>query len=190
MLGVIQSFGEHLPAACQNTHQEAWAVFEPFLVKYGSEYSICERTTRVLRLGLTFFGPATLPILPSVLARMASCFEATGFSSYLWMAGKIIGRFGNEEDPTLRSAFQDIFERASNKLVLMLQEKPAEMMPDGEHEAVNRFQGILIDQQYSPRRLLADASADDRLRARRLLPFTCLPHRIPRGNGRANARTL
>ncbi|KAI0660358.1 ARM repeat-containing protein [Cubamyces menziesii] len=130
MLGVIQSFGEHLPAACQNTHQEAWAVFEPFLVKYGSEYSICERTTRVLRLGLTFFGPATLPILPSVLARMASCFEATGFSSYLWMAGKIIGRFGNEEDPTLRSAFQDIFERASNKLVLMLQEKPAEMMPD------------------------------------------------------------
>ncbi|OSC99478.1 ARM repeat-containing protein [Trametes coccinea BRFM310] len=130
MLGVIQSFGEHLPTACQNTHQEAWAVFEPFIAKYGSEYPICERTTRVLRLGLTFFGSATLPILPSVLSRMASSFEATGFSSYLWMAGKVVGRFGNEEDPALRTAFKDVYERASNKLVTMLQEKPPQMIPD------------------------------------------------------------
>ena len=40
MLGVIQSFGDELPAVCQNTHQEAWTVFEPFLVKYGAEYPI------------------------------------------------------------------------------------------------------------------------------------------------------
>ncbi|KAI8980731.1 ARM repeat-containing protein [Trametes punicea] len=130
MLGVIQSFGEHLPTACHNTHREAWAVFEPFLIKYGSEYPICERTTRVLRLGLTFFGSAALPILPSVLARMASCFEATGFSSYLWFTGKVVGRFGNEEDPALRAAFKDVYERASNKLVTMLQEKPPQMIPD------------------------------------------------------------
>ncbi|KAH9846826.1 ARM repeat-containing protein [Lenzites betulinus] len=130
MLGVIQAVGEHLPASCQNTHQEAWAVFEPFLAKYGSEYPICERTTRVLRLALTFFGNALLPILPSVLSRMVSCFEATGFSSYLWMAGKIVGRFGNEEDPTLRLAFKDVYERASNKLVLLLQDKTPQMIPD------------------------------------------------------------
>ncbi|KAI9060580.1 ARM repeat-containing protein [Trametes sanguinea] len=130
MLGVIQSFGEHLPTACQNTHREAWAVFEPFIAKYGSEYPICERTTRVLRLGLTFFGSATLPILPSVLSRMASSFETTGFSSYLWMAGKVVGRFGNEEDPALRAAFKEVYERASNKLVTMLQEKPPQMIPD------------------------------------------------------------
>ncbi len=131
MLGVIGSFGEQLPAACQNTHQEAWAVFEPFLIKYGAEYSICERTTRVLRLGLTFFGPVTLPILPSVLTRMVNCFETTGFSSYLWMAGKIVGRFGNEEDPALRAAFKEVYERASSKLVTILQEKLPQMIPDG-----------------------------------------------------------
>ncbi|OJT10098.1 hypothetical protein TRAPUB_13454 [Trametes pubescens] len=130
MLGVIGSFGEQLPAACQNTHQEAWAVFEPFLIKYGAEYSICERTTRVLRLGLTFFGPVTLPILPSVLTRMVNCFETTGFSSYLWMAGKIVGRFGNEEDPALRAAFKEVYERASSKLVTILQEKLPQMIPD------------------------------------------------------------
>ncbi|KAI0778461.1 ARM repeat-containing protein [Trametes elegans] len=130
MLGVIQSFGEHLPSACQNTHQEAWSVFEPFIVKYGAEYSICERATRVLRLGLTFFGPVTLPILPSVLHRMVSSFETTGFSSYLWLAGKVIGRFGNEEDPALRAAFKEVYERSSNKLVSILQEKPPQMIPD------------------------------------------------------------
>ncbi|KAI0361316.1 ARM repeat-containing protein [Trametes cingulata] len=130
MLGVIQSFGEQLPAACQHTHQEAWAVFEPFLAKYGSEYPICERTTRVLRVGLTFFGATALPIMPSVLTRMASCFESTGFSSYLWMASKIIGRFGNEEDPALRAAFKDVYERSSNKLVSILHEKHPQQIPD------------------------------------------------------------
>ncbi|KAI0756727.1 ARM repeat-containing protein [Daedaleopsis nitida] len=130
MLGVIQSFGEQLPPTCHNTHQEAWLVLEPFLVKYGSEYPICERTTRVLRLGLMFFGAATLPTIPSVLSRMASCFETTGFSSYLWMASKIIGRFGNEEDPSVRAAFKEVYERSSNKLVAILQEKTPQMIPD------------------------------------------------------------
>ncbi|EJF66951.1 ARM repeat-containing protein [Dichomitus squalens LYAD-421 SS1] len=130
MMTVIQSFGEQLPAACQNTHQEAWAVFEPFLVKYGSEYPVCERTTRVLRQGLNFFGSAVLPIVPSVLTRMAALFESYGFSSYLWMAGKLIGRFGDEEDPRVRSAFKEVYERSSNKLVAILNEKSPQVIPD------------------------------------------------------------
>ena len=132
MLAVIQSFGEELPAACQNTHQEAWAVFEPFLVKYGSEYPICERTTRVLRLGLNLFGSAILPIVPSVLTRMSTLFELTGFSSFLWLAGKLVGRFGDEENPAVRAAFKEVYERSSNKLVAILHEKSPQMIPDGK----------------------------------------------------------
>ncbi|KAH9944146.1 ARM repeat-containing protein [Epithele typhae] len=130
MLGVVQSFGEQLPTACQNTHQEAWAVFEPFLEKYGGDYPICERTTRVLRAGLTFFGASVLPITPSVLSRMGACFETTGFSSYLWLAGKLVGRFGEEGDPAIRAAFKDVYERASNKMVALLHEKTPQMIPD------------------------------------------------------------
>ncbi|OBZ78618.1 Uncharacterized protein C11G11.07 [Grifola frondosa] len=130
MLGVIDTFGEQLPAACQNTYQEAWAVFDPFIAKYGSDYQITERTTRVLRLGLKFFGPAVRPILPSVLLRMSTAFEATGLSSYLWISSKIVGAFGNEEDPALRAAFRDVLERSSKKLVLILQEKPPSSIPD------------------------------------------------------------
>ena len=129
---VVQSFGEQLPVACQNTHQEAWAVFEPFIAKYGSEYPICERTTRVLREGLKFFGSAALSVTPAILTRMALSFEATGFSSYLWLAGKLVGRFGEEEDVALRAAFKDVYERSSNKMVAILQEKSPSMIPDRE----------------------------------------------------------
>ena len=132
MLGVIQSFGEQLPTSCQNTYQEAWAVFDPFIAKYGTDYHVCERTTRVLRLGLGFFGSATLPIIPSVLTRLGTSFETTGFSSYLWLVGKVVARFGNEEDPAVRVAFKDVYERSSTKLVAILQERAPQMIPDGQ----------------------------------------------------------
>ncbi|OCH94769.1 ARM repeat-containing protein [Obba rivulosa] len=130
MLGVVQTFGDELPVACQNSPQEAWAFFDPFIARYGSNYQICERTTRVLRLGLTFFGSAVRPLLPAVLKRMAAAFESTGFSSYLWIAGKIVGRFGNDEDPMLRAAFAEILERSSSKLVILLQDKTPASIPD------------------------------------------------------------
>ncbi|KAH9837030.1 ARM repeat-containing protein [Rhodofomes roseus] len=130
MLGVIQTFGEDLPVACQNSVQEGWSFFDPFIVKYGSDYAICERITRVLRLALTFFGGRARPILPFVLKRMSDAFEVTGFSSYLWIVGKIIGRFGNDEDPALRAALKEVFEHSSNKLVQLLQEKTPASIPD------------------------------------------------------------
>ncbi|PCH33868.1 ARM repeat-containing protein [Wolfiporia cocos MD-104 SS10] len=130
MLGVIDSFGEELPAACQNSAQEAWVFFDPFIAKYGSDYQICERATRVLRLGLAFFGSTARPVLPSVLTRMSASFEATGFSSYLWIIGKIVGLFGNEENPALRVAFKAAFESTSNNLVSLLQQKAPANIPD------------------------------------------------------------
>jgi len=131
MLHVIHSFGEELPAACQNSCEEAWSVFDSFIAKYGSDYDIAERTTRVLRHGVNLFGNAALPVAPSVVARMSFAFETTGFPSYLWIAGKIIGRFGNEENETLRLSFQEIYERSTNKVVSLLQLKSPRDMPDG-----------------------------------------------------------
>lgn len=132
MLAVIDTFGQELPAACQNSCSEAWVVFDAFLSKYGAEYWVCERVSRVLRLGLNFFGSAAKPILPSVLSRMSAAFEVTGFASYLWIASKTIGHFGNEADPVLRAAFEQVFERTSNKLVSMLQDTPPSQIPDGQ----------------------------------------------------------
>ena len=62
MLAVIETFGDELPAACHGTCQEAWAIFDQLITKSGSDYSLCERISRVLRLGINFFGDAVLPI--------------------------------------------------------------------------------------------------------------------------------
>ncbi|KAG7099161.1 hypothetical protein E1B28_001032 [Marasmius oreades] len=130
MLNVIRSFGEELPAACHNTCKEAWTIFDQFIVKYGTDADLAERVTRVLRHGLSFFDTAVREIGAAVVARMSFAFEATGFSSYLWIAGKIIGRFGDQEDPELRGSFQEIYERSTNNLASTLQVKAAGTIPD------------------------------------------------------------
>ncbi|KAF7347911.1 hypothetical protein MVEN_01549000 [Mycena venus] len=79
MLHVIQGFGEELPPACQTSCRDAWNVLDAFLVKYGADYNIAERTTRVIRHGITLFGDTALPVVPLVVARMSFAFEATGY---------------------------------------------------------------------------------------------------------------
>lgn len=131
MLAVIDTFGEQLPTACRNSCQEAWAIFEPFVAKYGSDFVLCERATRVIRLGLNFFGDATLPVVVSVLSRMTVSFDSTGLPSYVWIAGKVIGRFGSEKDPALRAAFKNAFEGVSAKVLRILSEQSPNQVPDG-----------------------------------------------------------
>ncbi|ETW87387.1 hypothetical protein HETIRDRAFT_431738 [Heterobasidion irregulare TC 32-1] len=130
MIHVVGGFGEELPAACLNTCEEAWAVLDAFISKYGSDYESAEHVTRVLRHGLTLFGSSALPVASTMLARMSSAFEATGLPCYLWIAGKIMGRFGHQEDPVLRNGFKDVYERSTHKLVSLLQEKGPSAIPD------------------------------------------------------------
>lgn len=131
MLHVIQTFGDDLPTACRNSCRETWSIFDSFLAKFGSDYDLCERTTRVLRHGLSLFGGATLSVAGSVMARLTSGFDATGFPSNLWISGKIIQRFGDEEDPALRDTFHEVYEHSTRKVVAMLQVKPPGEIPDG-----------------------------------------------------------
>ncbi|KIP12509.1 hypothetical protein PHLGIDRAFT_97884 [Phlebiopsis gigantea 11061_1 CR5-6] len=130
MLAVVETFGDELPASCQNSCQEAWLFFDPFIAKYGSDLATCERVTRVLRFALNFFGSTARPVIPSLLARMAAAFETTGFASYLWIIGKVVSRYGDEEDATIRNAFKQTYERSSTKLYNLLQETSPTQIPD------------------------------------------------------------
>jgi transportin-3 len=132
MLHVIQGYGEELPPACQDTCQEAWSVFDTFLSKYGANYDLSERVTRVLRRGIDLFNKSSLPVATSVLARMFFAFESTGYSSFLWIAGKIVGRFGHEEDSNFRGSVKELFERSTTKVASLLQVKTPGEIPDGE----------------------------------------------------------
>ena len=131
MLYNVGSFGQDLPAACQNTCKEAWAVLDAFVVKYGTDGESAEHATRVIRHGLALFGQAALDIGPAVVGRMSAAFDATYYSSYLWVVGKIVQALGNEEEPTLRESFRIAYEQSTNRVVALLQEKQPGMISDG-----------------------------------------------------------
>ncbi|KAL5518958.1 MTR10 [Sanghuangporus vaninii] len=130
MLAVVDTFGEELPSACRGTCEETWSIIDGLLSKYGSQYGVAERSTRVLRGGLRLFGSAALPIIPSIMARMSLAFEATGFASYVWIAGKAISHFGEEDNSDMVAAIQDIYERSTSKVVSLLQQKAIGEIPD------------------------------------------------------------
>lgn len=130
MLHVIKGFDEDLPEACRTTSQELWGLFETVIIKYGDNHNIGERVTRVLRYGLDIFGSALLPILRQILSRLAVTFEASGIPGYLWIIGKIISRFGQDE--TLQESFRESFDVISRKAWSMIQLQPPSDIPDGE----------------------------------------------------------
>lgn len=131
MLAVIVTFGEELPPACLTSCQEAWAILDALLSKYGTHYDLAERATRVLRCGLKFFGKSALPIAHAVLGRMSLAFESTGFASYAWIAGKIVQLFG-EEDASLGLGIKDAYERSTAKVIELVQQKDLRDIPDGK----------------------------------------------------------
>lgn len=133
MIFTVGPFGEALPNACAGTCEEAWAVLDAFVLKYGNEPDPAEVVTRVLRQGTTLFGQAAFGVAPAVVTRMAAAFEATALASYLWVSGKLLQAFGNEEVPALRPAFRGAFDTLVKKMAVMLTEKQPALMPDGEH---------------------------------------------------------
>ena len=135
MLGIIKTFGDDLPASCQATCQEAWALLDAVILRYGQHFSVAEQAMRVCRRGLDFFGAMSLPIVPQVLSRLASAFDTSGNSSYLWIIGKVITKFTNEEDVSLRESFKQAYQVVSAKVQLLLQQQSAAEIPDGKYPA-------------------------------------------------------
>jgi len=131
MLYVIRSFGDELPSACQGTCAEAWTVFDGFILKFGTNYELAERATRVIRHGITLFGSAGLPVSPSVATRMSQAFDATGIPSYIWIGGKIVGRYGDEkQNVELQTAIRGMYEQVSKKAISLLSVKAPGDVPD------------------------------------------------------------
>lgn len=146
MLHVIHTFGDELPPTCASSCQEAWLVFDNFLAKYGSDYDIAERTTRVLRYGITLFGKAALSVSAAIVGRMSFAFEATGYPSYLWIAGKVISTFGNEDDQNLRGSFREIYDRSTNQVVSLLRTKSPKDIPDGAYRIADSCNIVILMQ--------------------------------------------
>ncbi|KIY71002.1 ARM repeat-containing protein [Cylindrobasidium torrendii FP15055 ss-10] len=130
MLTIIRSFGEDLPPACQNSIAQTWSIFDAFLTKYGSDYEVAERVTRVLRCGITFYGQNARPMALAVVTKLMQLYEAHRFSSYLWICGKAIDEYGYGADDALKVLTMNIYQRSTQIVVQTLHDKEAMKIPD------------------------------------------------------------
>lgn len=119
-----------LPESCAATCSEAYGILDRMLQRHGDAYFISERTSALIRRALIFFGTRAEPTLPSLLERFASCFEATGYSGYVWIVGKSIDQFGHQAGAQLHSLLAHAFERISQKVVQLLQSTPPDQLGD------------------------------------------------------------
>ncbi|KAG8932286.1 Nuclear import receptor [Tulasnella sp. 418] len=155
LLHVVQSFGEELPPACQNTCPEVYVVLDSLIANYGRHYFISERACRVLKLGMQFFGDAGLPVVPQLVSRLSSAFDATGYSSFIWILGKVVGQYGATSDTIFWANLQAGYEAISEKVFSMLEDTPPSDMPD-VLEDYSHF--VLQLLEYSPEVVLLSAS--------------------------------
>lgn len=132
MLIVVGSFGEELPLTCQSVAADVYAVLDTLIVHYGQIYFVSERVCRVLRQGMVFFGLSAASLIPGVLRRISTAFQTTGFSSYLWLQGKVVGFFGTTPDPAIQRAIGEAFELSSSQVFAMMKIQAPADMPDGK----------------------------------------------------------
>lgn len=128
MLSIVGPFD--LPPSCAGTASQAWSVLSAFLIAYSSIPSLAEKSCTLLRRSLDFFGPAVPPLVPAILEQMTTSFEQTGASSFLWITGKIVGKFGRE--PGLEGLVGASFGRESEALFIMLGNKTPALVGDGQ----------------------------------------------------------
>lgn len=114
------SLASTLPASCASTCSEAYAIVDRLLEKHGHVYFISERTSALVRRALIFFAERAEPTLGALLNRFASCFEATGFSGYVWIIGKSIDQFGRHASGTLHSQLDQALQRVTAKVMAMM----------------------------------------------------------------------
>jgi len=134
------ALGEELPAFVMALQPKLGLSWTTSIARYGAVPDIAIVRLRVLRLGLQFFDRAALPLVPSILARLTARFENTGFASYLWAIGKVIQRFGLEEDGVVRIAIQGTYEDAAKCWAIFAQ-SAISMHSDGASRALIKFIG-------------------------------------------------
>ncbi|WWC88244.1 uncharacterized protein L201_003150 [Kwoniella dendrophila CBS 6074] len=144
-LSIVRSL-DPLPEECFQTALEVYGILDTLLSKYAKLYYISERVGTVLRRGLGFFPTRALePIIQPLLERMSISFEQTGFSSYLWITGKVASKFGNSanENEALGGLLVRSFENVTTSMAKLLQTKVALEIPDVMDDYVHLFMSYL-----------------------------------------------
>lgn len=73
-----------------------WQPMDAALTAYSSDASATERLCRLPRYALRTSGSAAAPLLQPLLATLPARFEASGHSSYLYVASELVKLFGSD----------------------------------------------------------------------------------------------
>ena len=133
-LAIVGRFEHGLPPACAGTCAQVWAVFDTLLARFGGNALVAEKACVAIRRGLQFFDEDARAVAPAVLDRLASAFEMTPASSYLWITSKMVEMFCRRGDAALEVVVKTAFERESAKLFGILQTTKPEQIQDGKSE--------------------------------------------------------
>ena len=137
MLQVIGvTLASTLPEACEQTCAEAYAILDRLLECHGHVYFISERVSALVRRALIFFGDRARVVLPRILERFATCYEATGFSGYVWIIGKSIDQYGRGAAEPLLAQMAHAFARITTKTHALLSEAPS---PDALSDVLDDY---------------------------------------------------
>lgn len=129
--------GRSIPESCYPTASQIWGVLDSLLSRYAKLFYISERVGSLIRRGLKFFPPAAIaPIIQQMLDRMTSCFEETGYPSYLWITGKLASTFSEQAvtpgGEALAGLLLGALARETEILRVLCETKSAVEIPDGE----------------------------------------------------------
>ncbi|KAG8715687.1 Nuclear import receptor [Ceratobasidium sp. 423] len=155
MLEVVGPFGEELPASCEDTCSQAWAVVDTVLNHHGGDPTVSESVCRLIRAAIPLFGDAALPVIPLVIKRAVLNFDQTGIASYPWILRKCIEAHGHTGKVALREDFKQAFEFVTTKLSNLLQTQPITNLPD----VLEDYTALaMIMLQYTPDLLLLSSA--------------------------------
>ena len=73
-----------------------WQLLDSALTAYSGDATATERLCRLPRYALRTSGAAAAPLLQPLLATLPARFEASGHSSYLYVASEVVKLFGSE----------------------------------------------------------------------------------------------
>ncbi|GAA99924.1 hypothetical protein E5Q_06627 [Mixia osmundae IAM 14324] len=127
---VCSELSPELPIACEKTCAEAWTVIESLLDKYGESTQVVERSCAVIRRSMLFFGTRFHPIAPRVIMSMATRFQKSGFSSYMWISSKAPEMLKSVNSQSFREIYMQAFNLETAKVTAILGEVELRSIPD------------------------------------------------------------
>ncbi|KAH6560059.1 hypothetical protein BASA50_003202 [Batrachochytrium salamandrivorans] len=76
---------------------QMWPIIQALHDRHGKDITIAECAARLLQSILSSYKQHALPILPQLIEFLVQQFESTGFSCHLWIAGRCVRIFGDDE---------------------------------------------------------------------------------------------